>query len=348
MKQKLKLKSSLVIEYLYLLTRISNKDLFQNHPIIQHYRQDSELKETIEEIRKEISPFLKRDLDYFVLNFTGTVSIPLILSLEKGYDSPIEMIDAIEAMDAQAWLQYYFTLNDLKTVMTSCTDQELRAIIEEQIKPSWDLPNRDEEMVIELRKYAEESKGQIVQLYRNFYQKHFKKREAMLQNKLNQILEIHQRFLEDHPKEFMEEILWMKEEYYDQSEDIEFTVTWIGELSHSVSIDENKIMGVYGFGYLQRFDKEFIKLQTMKLFKVLSDERRLEILRMVGKKPRYATELAKELGLTKATVSYHMNLIIEQGLVTIRVEQNRVYYDLNTERLNKQLLDVIKDLAGEE
>ena len=86
----------------------------------------------------------------------------------------------------------------------------------------------------------------------------------------------------------------------------------------------------------------------MKLFKVLSDERRLDILRLVGNKSRYATELAKELGLTKATVSYHMNLIIEQGLVTIRVEQNRVYYDLNVDRLSKQLTDVIKDLTGEE
>lgn len=348
MNLKLKLKHNLVVEYLYLLTRICNEELFKNHPVIQHYRQDPDVRKIVDETRASISPFLKKDLEYFIRNFTGTMTIPLVLTLEKGYLHPLEMIDAIEAMDPAEWLQFYFTLNGREENIFTCSDEELRSIIEEQIQPSWDLPNRDDEIVLELRKYVKESKEQIVQMYRRFYEQHFQSLEPMLIEKLTGLIEQHQRVLEEHPKEFMEEILWMKEEEYGQIDDIEFTVTWIGELSHSVSFDQNKIAGIYGFGYLQRFDKEFIKMQTIKLFKVLSDDRRLEILRMVGKKPRYATELAKELGLTKATVSYHMNLIIEQGLVTIRVEQNRVYYDLNTERLNKQLGDVIKDLTGKE
>jgi DNA-binding transcriptional ArsR family regulator len=348
MKRKLKLKHNLVVEYCYLLTRICNEEIFKNHPVIQHYRQDPDVRKVVDETRASISPLLKKDLEYFIRNFTGTITIPMVLTLEKGYLHPLEMIDAIEAMDPAEWLQYYFTLNDREENIFGYSDEDLRKIIEEQIQPKWDLPNRDHEIVLEFRKYVKESKEQIVQMYRRFYEQHFRQLEPMLMEKLKGIIEQHQTVLEEHPKEFMEEILWMKEEYYDQSENIEFTVTWIGELSHSVSVDKNKIMGIYGFGYLQRFDKAFIKMQTMKLFKVLSDERRLEILRMVGKKSRYATELAKELGLTKATVSYHMNLIIEQGLVTIRVEQNRVYYDLNTERLNKQLLDVIRDLTGEE
>lgn len=348
MKRKLKLKYNLVVEYLYLLTRICNKDLFQNHPVIQHYRQDPEVRKVVDEIRESISPLLKKDLDYFVQNFTGTMTIPLILSLENGYQTPGEMMDAIEEMDPNDWLQYYFTLNNQEEKIANCSDEELQFIIKEQIQPSWDLPNRDHEIVVEFRKYAKESKEQIVQMYRRFYKQHFQQLEPVLHEKLKVIIEQNQTVLEEHPQEFMEEIFWMKEEEYECIDDIQFIVTWIGELSHSVSIDENKIAGIYGFGYLQRFDKEFMKMQTMKLFKVLSDERRLEILRMVGKKPRYATELAKELGLTKATISYHMNLIIEQGLVTIRVEQNRVYYQLNMDRLGKQLADVVKDLTGEE
>lgn len=348
MNLKLKLKHNLVIEYLYLLTRICNEELFKNHPVIQHYRQDPDVRKIVDETRASISPLFKKDLEYFIQNFTGTMTIPLVLTLEKGYLHPLEMIDAIEAMEPKEWLQYYFTLNDRNESIFACSDEELKSMIEEQIQPSWDLPNRDHEIVLELRKYVKESKEQIVQMYRRFYEQHFRQLESLLIEKLTGIVEQHQRVLEEHPKEFMEEILWMKEEEYGRIDDIQFTVTWIGELSHSVSFDQNRIAGIYGFGYLQRFDKEFMKMQTIKLFKVLSDDRRLEILRMVGKKPRYATELAKELGLTKATVSYHMNLIIEQGLVTIRVEQNRVYYDLNTERLNKQLGDVIKDLTGKE
>lgn len=344
----MKLKHNLVVEYCYLITRVCNENFFDNHPVIQHYQRNEDVAAVVDRVRGEISPFLKKDMDYFIKNFTGSISIPLILSLENGYEAPEEMIDAIAAMTAEEWLQFYFTLNNQEESIMALTDAELQELVKEMIMPNWDIPNRDEEMIIELRKYAEESKEQIVQMYRHFYSKHFQPLEGYLLDKLNPVVKAHQKVMEEKPKEFLEEILWMKADEYSQVEDIQFIVTWIGELSHSVSIDEDRIAGIYGFGFLQRFDKEFMKRQTMKLFKVLSDERRLDILRLVGKKSRYATELAKELGLTKATVSYHMNLIIEQGLVTIRVEQNRVYYDLNVDRLGKQLTDVIKDLTGEE
>lgn len=345
---ELKLKHNIVVEFCYLLSRVCNEKFFDDHPVIQHYQRNPEVLAVVNRVREEISPFLKKDMDYFVNNFTGSLSIPLILSLENGYESPLEMIDAIDAMAAEEWLQLYFTLNNQEKSIMALSDADLKEIVKEMIMPNWDIPNRDSEMIIELRKYAEESKVQIVQMYRNFYTKHFQPLEDFLLDQLNPVVEAHRKVMEAQPKEFLEEILWMKAEEYSQVEDIQFIVTWIGELSHSVSIDDDRIAGIYGFGFLQRFDKEFIKKQTMKLFKVLSDERRLDILRLVGNKSRYATELAKELGLTKATVSYHMNLIIEQGLVTIRVEQNRVYYDLNVDRLSKQLTDVIKDLTGEE
>ena len=345
---KLKLKHNLVVEFCYLITRVCNENFFDRHPIIQHYQRNEEVVEVIDRVRNEMSPFLKKDADYFVKNFTGSISIPLILSLENSYETPMEMIDAIDAMTPEEWLQFYLTLNDREELIMELSDQELKAIVEEHIMPAWDIPNRDSEMVLEIRRFAQESKDQIIQMYKRFYENHFLPLETFLLEKLNPLVQAHRKIMQERPKEFLEEILWMKEEEYNRVQDIQFIVTWIGELSHSVSIDGDRIAGIYGAGYLQRFDKEFMKRQTMKLFKVLSDERRLDILRLVGKKSRYATELAKELGLTKATVSYHMNLIIEQGLVTIRVEQNRVYYDLNVDRLGKQLTDVIKDLTGEE
>lgn len=345
---KLKLKHSLVVEYCYLLTRVCNETLFDEHPVIQHYQRNPDVLALVDRVREDMSPFLKKDADYFIKNFTGSISIPLFLSLEKGYETPLQAIEAIEAMTAEEWLQYYFYVNDREESIMELSDEEVKSVIEEYIVPTWDIPNRDPEMVLELREYADESKEQITQMYRRFYEKHFQVLEDLLISKLEPLVEQHQKILEEQREQFLEEILWMKEEEYSRAKSIQFVVTWIGELSHSVSMDGDQIAGIYGFGFLQRFDKEFIKKQTMKLFKVLSDERRLDILRLVGKKPRYATELANELGLTKATISYHMNLIIEQGLVSLRVDQNRVYYQLNAERLNKQFADVLKDLAGEE
>jgi DNA-binding transcriptional ArsR family regulator len=343
----MKLKYNLVVEFLYLMVRVCNDTLYDKHPIIQHYKKDPEVEALVSAVRKELSPFLRKDLEYFILNFTGSISIPLILSLERGYENPLDVIDAIEAMEASAWLQYYFELNDREERMADLSDDELKALIEDQIRPNWDIPNQDSVSVLELRAYQEESKAQIVRLYRDFYHKHFEALEPMLEEKLEGLVAMHQRVLDEKPEAFLEEILWMKKEAYSDVRQVEFTVTWIGELTHSVSMEDDWIVGIYGFGFLQRFDEDFIRRQTIKLFKVLSDERRLDILRMVGKKPCYATELAKELGLTKATVSYHMSLILEQGLVTLKLDQNRAYYRLNREGLNRQLMDVINDLAGD-
>ncbi len=49
--------------------------------------------------------------------------------------------------------------------------------------------------------------------------------------------------------------------------------------------------------------------------KILSDPTRLRILTMLFERERTVTGLAKELGLTPATVHHHMNILRESGLI---------------------------------
>jgi DNA-binding transcriptional ArsR family regulator len=72
---------------------------------------------------------------------------------------------------------------------------------------------------------------------------------------------------------------------------------------------------------------------TLRLFRALGDETRLRILRLVSEQPRYLTELANELELSKPTVSHHMAQLRSAGLVTTTEQGNLTYYTLRQDRI---------------
>ncbi len=74
--------------------------------------------------------------------------------------------------------------------------------------------------------------------------------------------------------------------------------------------------------------------------KLFSDKSKVDILEIVGKRPCYGKELANELQLSTATISYHVNSLLKEGLLKAEVNANKVYYSLNRESLANYLEDV--------
>ena len=75
----------------------------------------------------------------------------------------------------------------------------------------------------------------------------------------------------------------------------------------------------------------------VSLLKVLADESKLEILALLRERRRYGRELAKELNLTTATISHHMDILTGCGLVTLNKEMNRIYYEIDENAIRKLL-----------
>lgn len=74
------------------------------------------------------------------------------------------------------------------------------------------------------------------------------------------------------------------------------------------------------------------------LFKVLSDEQRRDILVMLKKGRMSAGEIAEELGVTPAALSYHLKLLKEADLVLEYKEKNYIFYELNITVLQEIIL----------
>ena len=79
-------------------------------------------------------------------------------------------------------------------------------------------------------------------------------------------------------------------------------------------------------------NEEEILLEKLKC---ISDKSKYEILKILNNKPMYGQQIAQKLNLTTATISYHMNTLALNKLVTINKIDNKVYYHLNKEEVSK-------------
>lgn len=91
-------------------------------------------------------------------------------------------------------------------------------------------------------------------------------------------------------------------------------------------------------------DKRDIDKHLM-IYKVLSDRTRFDIIKMLYEKESYGQEIAQRLGITTATVSYHMDFLFAASLIRLKRKSRRIYYSLNTEQI-KSSMNFIKGEFG--
>jgi len=80
-----------------------------------------------------------------------------------------------------------------------------------------------------------------------------------------------------------------------------------------------------------------------KVFKALCDSNRLMIIEMLQSGEKCACVLLEDLNIVQSTLSHHMKILCESGLVGSRREGKWMYYSLNREGCEaaKKLLEEI-------
>lgn len=87
----------------------------------------------------------------------------------------------------------------------------------------------------------------------------------------------------------------------------------------------------------QHSDSRELLLLRMK---ALADNSKLQILASLKVSPKYNLEIADQLGLTAATMSHHMNVLLACGMVRVEKNNGRVYYHLHTENMQALIEDL--------
>jgi ArsR family transcriptional regulator len=74
---------------------------------------------------------------------------------------------------------------------------------------------------------------------------------------------------------------------------------------------------------------------NVKVFKALSSEPRLKIVRLLKEHPRCVNAIAERLGMTQSAVSQHLRILREAGLVRGLKRGNWMHYEMPVESLHK-------------
>ena len=73
------------------------------------------------------------------------------------------------------------------------------------------------------------------------------------------------------------------------------------------------------------------------LFKALNDPTRREILELLKEKDLTAGEIADQFNISKPSISHHLDLLRQAGLVVSVKEGQFIYYSLNTTVMDEVL-----------
>ena len=90
---------------------------------------------------------------------------------------------------------------------------------------------------------------------------------------------------------------------------------------------------------------ELSNKQITVIFKALCDENRVQIFRLLQGGERCACELLDEMQLSQPTLSHHMKILCDSGLVSGRKEGKWMHYSISAEGA-RIAMDCLKEITA--
>lgn len=86
--------------------------------------------------------------------------------------------------------------------------------------------------------------------------------------------------------------------------------------------------------------------QKAEIFKVLSDSNRLQIIDMLSCGEMCVCKILEKLDITQPTLSHHLKVLADNGIVTSRKEANWIHYKLNDEKM-KEITEFLQFISND-
>jgi len=102
-----------------------------------------------------------------------------------------------------------------------------------------------------------------------------------------------------------------------------------------IVIDEFCIYGLMSNRLFAGHDEGLTRAEAVLAAKSLSDASKLDILLALKSSSLYNLEIAQMLGLTPATTSHHMSMLLAASLVEVSKRDGKVYYSLSTDGIKR-------------
>lgn len=326
--------------YKYVANR-SHNDILTNKEIKNDAARDmydfspsKEIKKWLQYINNDISPFLRNDINLIIAKAGRLLDASIKMVIENNIKSPYELIEYIKKIED--WELVKFTYNEYELdIPYDSEDNVLKKALTDQFDEETAL------FFLQTKNHSKEYKEKSIKIFENFYDLYYKPFEDKVYNFMEKKLQEHNALFKSNNIEFLNTIgLGDYSNLIDKKEDLKIYTSFYLDLGlFHFNVGDSFVL-LYGYTMEQRLDKKINLEKSKNLFKVLSDERRLEIIRITSQRPWYNKELADYFNLSTATLSYHLNLLLDLGILNFEPSiNNRYCYTANKENL-KTLIDL--------
>lgn len=345
------------LEFACALRLAGKKEMLLNFARELSFAISEKDEEIFQAMEKEMSKYIRNELDYFFGICEIHVLVAAFVADYPQMDSVTDIIKCMEGETEAVLLTYLGAIfisehvskfdeswdeikNDISKMRTYIETVE----VEHQTS---------KEGLLECFDNPEETKQRICFLLKQFYEKAYKPIEQQTLQEIKKSETGYKNLFEANPRVFMEKYFsdFFKLENSQWDYKLNIHISFFYQIYFwTINIHDYKqragwcILGIRSYEFL--FKRE-AKDRVERFLKVLSDKRRVEIIKLLSHKPYYGYEIAAKLNLTPATVGYHISFLMEANIISFDREENKVYYTLNKDKVRELLEETGIILLGE-
>ena len=309
-------------------------------PDIAGYSVSRELVRWHQTAEMAVSSLLDNDIKYLIGNFIGLVFLPVELALKQELETAPELIDALRGLSENELCERLYRSYNTGIPFEQVRNDEkkLRQAVE---MAGGTIRKNEAGLFVDFVKspgaFRDRLAGMMEDFYRIAIEPFLPEAVALAEAQAAE----DQAVLETDPQLFFKE--FCRIEGLSAVSTPQIFISFFSELD--IIQMENPPAVIYGRSRAGLRNISGIPLE--QIYSLFADESRRKILQLLCRKAWFIRELADELGITSATVSYHMNRLSSLDLVTYEQrERRRVYYKADRKKVASMLKTVERDFLG--
>ncbi len=341
--KSLRIETNLSMEFLYNLTGIAYYSMNQTtDETLSTKRFDHFITDYVKLIYPKLPILVINDIELFLRDFSCFYIVLLDVIIHEDLVHPLDLICYLKKFSTHELLDLY--IERIDTPMSADTDNiHLDKLLDELTGLRHEY-GMDKKLYYEFTNYPEGVIERMIYAFEFIYHHFFAKNEDFLKQQLQIIQAKHQALLDENPEEFINAILFQsKESLSNEHTSIRiFVGYYFGDKISVAYGNHDEVYFFYGLAAEKKLYSDHHQAQYEELIKSLADDTRRNLIRFLMHAPHYNKEISDYLGITTATISYHISRLVDLGIIHMKYQEGkRIYYQVDSERFN-QLFEGLK------
>ncbi len=321
---KIKFKVSSLAEYTGMLYWLTKNKKCENIP--------EEIEILLEEMDKRITPLIQSDLAYFN-SYLQMYNLPRHYATYKNIESVEEFLDSINALSSEEL--WALILDAIFSLPSDASDEDIAEMIEND--EFLTLNNYSYDGVMEFKSQLESLLPRLILFFRKFYDSVYapldgyimplaeKQRNLLIKEYNNNSTTFIKNYIKVNSEIFIKEASY-KVDFY-------VCICNFDTVTYTIPNDHPEEMYIM-FGYLvAAYFKEQV---SEEIVKSIGETTRMMIVKLLSQESMYASQIAENLNLNRATISHHIDQLVKTGVVKIDYAKGKkVYYGIDIKNIRE-------------